>query len=168
MVTSYEKCSKTEMSYNIQCEKLIMKRCFKLQDISNATTRSKASNTINYLKRPWIIKEPTRKIKTLPLLLLQYQNIHSILRLITICKQPFGANFFTRCFKAGFHDREILREKLFMRNTDGCTWIIALNSLFASKKFASPVSRIQFYSLRKRQKWDNSIESFMPNHQYFA
>ena len=55
-----------------------------------------------------------------------------------------------------------------MRNTDGCTWIIPLNSLFASKKFASPVSRIQFYLLRRRKKWENSIESFMPNHPYFA
>ena len=29
---------------------------------------------------------------------------------------------------------------------------IEFNSLFASKKFASPVSRIQFYSLRGRKK----------------
>ena len=54
-------------------------------------------------------------------------------------------------YKAWFHDSEILREKLFMRNTDGCTWIIPLNFLFASKKFASPVSRIQFYSLQRRK-----------------
>ncbi len=40
--------------------------------------------------------------------------------------------------------------------------------LFARKNFASPVSRSQFYSLRKRKEWENSIESPMCNHPYFA
>ena len=40
-----------------------------------------------------------------------------------------------------------------MRNTDGCTWIIPFNSLYARKNFASLVSRNQFYSLRKRKTW---------------
>ena len=57
---------------------------------------------------------------------------------------------------------------IFMRNTDGCTWIIPLNLLYMGKKFASPVSRNQFYSLRKRKKWENSKESVMSNHPYFA
>ena len=39
---------------------------------------------------------------------------------------------------------------------------------FARKKFASPVSRSQFYSLRKQKEWENSIESPMCNHPYFA
>ncbi len=36
---------------------------------------------------------------------------------------------------------------------------------FAGKNFASPVRRIQFYSLRKRKEWENSI---VGNHFYFA
>ncbi len=39
---------------------------------------------------------------------------------------------------------------------------------FARKNFASPLSRSQFYSLRKRKEWENSIESPMCNHPYFA
>ena len=73
-----------------------------------------------------------------------------------------------KSIKAWFHDSEILREKLFMRNTDGCTWIIPLNSLFASKKVASPVSRIQFYSLRRRKKWENLIRPDSTTAKYFA
>ena len=71
-------------------------------------------------------------------------------------------------FKAWFHASEFFCEKLFMRNTGGCTWIIPLNFLFARKKFASVVSRNQFYSLRRRKERENSIEPFMPNHPYLA
>ena len=39
---------------------------------------------------------------------------------------------------------------------------------FARKNFVSPMSRIQFYSLRKRKKWRNSIESLKCSHWYFA
>ena len=39
---------------------------------------------------------------------------------------------------------------------------------FARKIFASPVSRSQFYSLRKRKESANSIESLMCSHPYFA
>ena len=70
--------------------------------------------------------------------------------------------------KAWFHDSEILREKLFMRNTDGWAWIILLNSLTF---FAFAVSRTEFYSLAKRifcSRRENSMELFMCNHPYFA
>ena len=68
-------------------------------------------------------------------------------------------NFFSlkKFLKARFHASEILREKMFMRNMDGCTWIIPLNFLFARKKFASAVSRNQFYSLPRRKERENSI-----------
>ena len=39
---------------------------------------------------------------------------------------------------------------------------------FARKNLVSPVSRFQFYSLRKRKKWRNSIESLKCSHPYFA
>ena len=70
--------------------------------------------------------------------------------------------------KAWFHDSEILREKLFMRNTDGCTWTVLLNSLTC---FAFAVSRTDFYSLAKRNffsRIENSMELFTCNHPYFA
>ena len=38
---------------------------------------------------------------------------------------------------------------------------------FARKNFALPVSRSQFYSLRKRKEWEISVESLMCNHPYF-
>lgn len=50
--------------------------------------------------------------------------------------------------KARFHDSDIFREKLFIRNRGGCTWIIPLNSLYA-RNFVSPLGRNQFYSLRR-------------------
>ena len=56
------------------------------------------------------------------------------------------------------HDSEILREKLFMTNTDGlreklfATLITTLNVFFARKNCASPMSRNHFYSLKKIEK----------------
>ena len=38
----------------------------------------------------------------------------------------------------------------------------------ARNNFTSSVSRSQFYSLRKRIKWPNSIESLIRSHSYFA
>ena len=65
--------------------------------------------------------------------------------------------------KAWFHASEILREKLFMRNTDGWAWLILFNSLAF---FAFAVSRTDFYSLAKRNFFSHrvkSMELFMCN-----
>ena len=73
-----------------------------------------------------------------------------------------------RDLKAWFHASEILREKLFMRNTDGWAWLILFNSLTF---FAFAVSRTDFYSLVKRNCFAhrvNSMELFMSNHLHSA
>ena len=66
--------------------------------------------------------------------------------LVDIVRLDVNALFYSGVcdIKAWFHDSEILREKLFMRNTDGWAWMILLNSLTC---FAFAVSRIEFYSL---------------------
>ena len=60
-------------------------------------------------------------------------------------------------FKVWFHDGEILRAKLCLRNADGCTSVILLN--FATF-FAFAVSRTQFYSLAKRNFFSRSVIQF--------
>ena len=56
--------------------------------------------------------------------------------------------------KAGFHDSENRREKLCLRNTDGCTWVILLNF---PTLFAFAVSRMNFYSLAKRTFFSRNL-----------
>ena len=70
-----------------------------------------------------------------------------------------------KSIKAWFHAGEILREKTCLRNMDGCARVILLN--FRSF-FAFAVSKRNFYSLRKRKKYENSIESLVRSHPYFA
>ena len=56
--------------------------------------------------------------------------------------------------KARFLDGEILREKFWLRNMDGCTWVIVLKFLTLS---AFTVSRIDFYSLAKRDFFSRKV-----------
>ena len=50
-----------------------------------------------------------------------------------------------------FCEGQILCEKLFMGNTDGCTRMVRLNSF---NFFAFGIGRTDFYSLAKRISWE--------------